>query len=92
MAGSKKRSAIRSIHEPTTHQPQSSVVKGWNWSQMSEKWSPRLHSNCQIGHGLGRSYPTGERQVVWREQEPCLVSEHRHPGESMFPTSQELSR
>lgn len=74
-------------HESTTHQPQSLVGKGWNWNQMSEKQSPRLPRNCQVGPGFGRNYLPGECQVVWREQERGLASEPRHPGGSMFPAS-----
>lgn len=42
-------------HESNTHQSQSLVGKVWNWNQMSEKQSPRLHRNCQVGHGFGRN-------------------------------------
>lgn len=55
---------------------------------MSEKQSPRLCRNCQVGYGFGRNDLPGECQVLWREQERGLASEHRHPGGSMFPASQ----
>ena len=62
------------------HQPQSFVGEGCDWNQRSEKQSPRLHTNCQIGQRLGRNFPLV--CAKWSGESRATASLwHRHPGQ-----------
>lgn len=71
--------------EPTIHRPQFLVGKGWNWNQMSEKQSPRLRSNCQIGHELGRNELVSAKW--FGESRRAAGLRAQATGESVFPPS-----